>query len=91
MKETGDTKYICKNELDKACFHYDMACGDFKDLAKRTGSDNVLRNKAFKIVSNPKYDKYKRGLASIVYKLLIKKKKSPIVVLIIIKLNKVSK
>ena len=68
LKETGDTKYICKNELDKACFHYDMACGDFKDLAKRTGSDNVLRNKAFKIVSNPKYDKYQRGLASIVYK-----------------------
>ena len=43
FKETGDTKYIYKNELDKACFQHDMAYGDFKDLAKRTASDKVLR------------------------------------------------
>ena len=52
FKETGYTSYIYKNELDKACFHYDMAYGDFKDLAKRTIADKVLRDKAFKIASN---------------------------------------
>ena len=49
FKETGDTSHIYKNELDKACFQRDMAYGDFKDLAKRTAADKVLRNKAFKI------------------------------------------
>ena len=38
FKETGDTNYIYKNELDKACFQHDMAYGDFKDLARRTAS-----------------------------------------------------
>ena len=42
--ETGDTKYIHKNELDKACFQHDMAYGDFKDLARRTAADQVLRD-----------------------------------------------
>ena len=49
FKETGDKKYIYKNELDKACFQHDMASEDFKDLAKRTASDKVLREKAFNI------------------------------------------
>ena len=44
-----------------------MAYGDFKDLARRTASDKVLRDKAFNIAKNPKYDGYQRGLASIVY------------------------
>ena len=43
FKETGDTKYIYKNELDKACFQHDMAYRDFKDSSKRTTSDKVLR------------------------------------------------
>ena len=68
FKETGDTSYIYKNELDKACFQHDMAYGDFKDLAKRTAADKVLRDKAFKIASDQKYDGYQRGLASMVYK-----------------------
>ena len=71
--ETGDTSYIYKNEVDKACFQYDMAYGDFKDLAKRTASDKILRDKAFNITKNPKYDGYRRGLASMVYKLFDKK------------------
>ena len=50
-----------------------MAYGKCKDLTKRTESDKVLRDKAFKIASNPKYDGYQRGLASIVYKILDKK------------------
>ena len=58
FKETGDTKYIHKNKLDKAYFQHDIAYGDFKDLAKRTASDKVLREKAFKIGTNPKYDGY---------------------------------
>ena len=50
-----------------------MAYGDFKDLAKRTASDKVLRDKAFNIAKNPKYDGYQRGLASMVYKFFDKK------------------
>ena len=72
-KELVDTSYIYKNELDKACFQRDMAYGDFKDLAKRTATDKVLRHKAFKIASHQKYDGYQRGLASLVYKFFDKK------------------
>ena len=68
FKETGDTKYIYKIGLDKACFQHDMAYRDFKDLAKRAASDKYLRNKAFKIAKNRKYDGYQRGLVSMVYK-----------------------
>ena len=50
-----------------------MAYGDFKDLARRTASDKILRDKAFNIAINPKYDGYQRGLASMVYKLFDKK------------------
>ena len=49
FKETGDTNYIYKNELDKACFQHDMAYGDFKNLKRRTFSEKVLRDKAFNI------------------------------------------
>ena len=71
--QTGNTNFIYENEIDKACFQHDMAYGKSKDLAKRTQSDKVLRNKVFKIVSNPKYDGYQRRLASMVYKLFDKK------------------
>ena len=46
FKETGDTNYIYKNELDKACFQHDMAYGDFKDLKRRTASHKILRDKS---------------------------------------------
>ena len=52
-----------------------MAYGDFKDLKRRTASDKVLRDKAFNIAKNPKYDGYQRGLASMVYTLFNKKSK----------------
>ena len=87
LKETGDSRYNYENELDKACFQHDMAYGDFKDLAKRTTSGKVLRDKAFSIAKNPKYDGYKKGLASMVYKFFDKK---PLVVVLITKLNKIS-
>ena len=74
FKETGDTSYIYKNELDKACFQH-MAYGDFKDIARRTASDKVLRDKAFNIAKNLKYDGYQTGLASMVYKFFEKKSK----------------
>ena len=75
FKETRDTDYIYKNELDEACFQHDMAYGDFKDLKRRTFSDKVLKDKAFNIAKNPKYDGYQRGLASMVYKFFDKKSK----------------
>ena len=50
-----------------------LAYGKTKDLPKRNQSDKVLRDKAFKIASDPKYDGYQRGLASMVYKLFDKK------------------
>ena len=65
--QTRHTNYIYKNELDKACFQHDMHYGDFKDLGRRTQSDKVLKNKASENSSNPKYDGYQRGLASMVY------------------------
>ena len=66
FKKTGDTKYIYRNELDKACFQHDMAYGDFKDFARRTATDKVVRDKAFNIAKNPNYDGYQKGLASMV-------------------------
>ena len=73
--QTGNTDFIYKNELDKACFQHDMAYGKSKDLVKRTQSDKVLKDKTFKIASDPKYDGYQRGLTSMVYKFFDKKPK----------------
>ena len=50
-----------------------MAYADFKNLARRTASDKVLRDKAFNIAKNPKYDGYQRGLTSMVYNFFYKK------------------
>ena len=71
--QTGNTDYIDKNDLGKTCFQHEMAYGKFKDLAKITQSDKVLRDKAFEIESNPKYDGSQRGLVSMVYTLFNKK------------------
>ena len=68
FKQTGDTSYIYRNELDKTCFQHDSAFADHKDLINRTKSDKVLRHKAYNIASNPEYDDYQRGLASMIYK-----------------------
>ena len=71
--KNGNTDYIYKYELDRACFQHDMAYGKTKDLEKRTQSDKVLRDKTFKIAKYPKYDGYQIGLASMVYKFFDKK------------------
>ena len=73
FKETGDTKYIYRNKLDKAYFQHDIGYGYFKNLPRRTAADKILRDKAFNIAKNPKYDRYQRGLVSMVYKFFDKK------------------
>ena len=73
FKRTGDTRYIYRNELDKACFQHDSAYADHKDLINRTEADKALKDKAYNIASNQEYDGYQRGLASMVYKFFDKK------------------
>ena len=80
--QTGNTDCIYRNELDKACFQHDMAHGKTKDLVIRTDkadkdnrSEKVLREKAYKIPSNPKHNGYQRGVASMVCKFFDKKSK----------------
>ena len=86
FKETRDSRYIYRNEMNNTCFQHDMAYGDIKDLARRTASDRVLRGKVFNIAKNPKYG-YQRGLASMVYTLFYKK---TVVLVLKIKLNKMN-
>ena len=54
--ETGNTDFIYRNKLDKVFFQHDMVYRKSEDLAKRTHSDKVSRDKTFKIASNPKCD-----------------------------------
>ena len=72
FKETGDTDYIYKNELDQACFAHDAAYSDSKDLTKITIADKILKNKALNIAKDPKCDGYQTRLASMVHKFLVK-------------------
>ena len=72
FEQTGDTRYIYRNELDKTGFQHVSAYTDHKDLINRTKSDKDLRDKTHNIAINPEYDGYQRGLASIVYNFLIK-------------------
>ena len=76
LSKTGDSRYIYQNELDKACFQHDMAYGDFKDLTRKTASDVILLDQSFDIAKNPKYDRYQRGLGSMVYNFFDKKSTS---------------
>ena len=87
FKETRDTNYIYKNELDKACFAHDAAYSDSKDLTKRTVADKILRNRAFNIAKAQKYGGYQRGLVSMVYKCFDKKSKGSVQSTLILKLH----
>ena len=58
---------ICKNDINKAFFQHLMAYGKYKDSTERTESDKFSKDKVFKIASNPEYDGYQRGLASMVF------------------------
>ena len=73
FKEAGDSRYIHQSKLYRACFQRNKAYGGFKDLTRRTTSDKTLRDKAFDIAKNPKYDGYQRGLTSMVYNYFNKK------------------
>ena len=75
-KQELQASYIYKNEIDKVCFQYDMAYGNFKELKRRTASDKILRDKAFNIAKNPKYDGCQRGVASMFYNFFDKKSTS---------------
>ena len=68
FKERRYSKYIYKNELDKACFHHDMFHGDFNDLPRLIIAYKLLANKTFIITKSQKYDKYQGGLASMPHK-----------------------
>ena len=73
FKENYNLKLLCRNELDKACFAHDAAYSYSKDLAKRTISNKILKDRAYEIARNHEYDGYQRELASIVYKFFDKK------------------
>ena len=75
FKETGDSRYVYQNELDKACFQHDMAYEDFKNLNRRTDAAKILHDNSSNIVKDPKCDGYQRGLASMVYRFFNKKKR----------------
>ena len=66
FRETGNLNHIYKNELEKACFAHDAAYPDSKDLTKRTISDKILKDRAYEIAINCKYDGYQGGLASMI-------------------------
>ena len=65
FKERWNWLYVYQNEQDKACF---LAYWDPKDLTRRTASDKILHYKASNIAKNPKYARYQRSLASMIYK-----------------------
>ena len=73
FRETGNLKHLYRNGLDKACFAHDATYSDSKDLAKRTISDKIFKNRAYEIARNRGYDDYQRALASMFYKFFDKK------------------
>ena len=73
FRETGNLKHLCRNELDKTCFAHEATYSDSKDLAKRTISDKILKDRAYEIARNRNYGGHQRALASMGYKFLIKK------------------
>ena len=76
FRETGNLKHLYTNELDHACFAHDAAYSDGKDLAKRTISDKVLKDRAYEIARNRGYDGYQRALARIAYRFFDEKTRS---------------
>ena len=77
IEQTGDTRYIYRNELDKASFQHDAAYTDNRHLLNRTRADKILRYKAYGIANNSQYVVYQRGLASMVYTFFDTKASSP--------------
>ena len=80
FRETGNFKHLYRDELKKVCFARDEAYSDSKDLAKRTISDKILKDRAYEIARNRGYGGYQRSLASMVYKFFDKKRGSGVTV-----------
>ena len=76
-----DIIYCCKQaEILPPQITVHIFFWDFKDLKRRTASDKILRDRAFNIAKNPKYDGYQRGLASMVYKCFDKKSEGVVLI-----------
>ena len=73
FREASNLKHLYKNKLDKTCFASDAAYSDSKYLAKRTISDKILKDIAYEIARNCKYDGYQRALARWSISFLIRK------------------
>ena len=73
FREKENLKHLYRKELEKSCFAHDAAHSDSKDLAKRTISDKILKDRAYEIARNCGYDGYQRALASMVNKFFDKK------------------
>ena len=76
FRKTGNLEHLYRNEVDKTCFAHDAAYSDSKDLAERTISDKILKDKPYEIAGNRGYDGYQRALVSMVYKFFDKKTRS---------------
>ena len=73
FRETGNLKHLCRNELDKACFPHNAAYSDSSNLAKRSISDKILKDRPYEIARNCRYVVYQRVLAIMIYKFFEKK------------------
>ena len=73
FRETGNLKHFYRNELDKTCFAHDAAYSESNDLAKRTISVKILKDRAYEIARNCGYNGYQRALASMIYNFSDKK------------------
>ena len=76
FREADNLKHLYRNELEHACFAHDVAYSDSKDLAKRTISDKILKDRTYETAKNRNYDGYQRALASIAYNFVNKKTES---------------
>ena len=76
FRKAGNLEHLYRNEVDKTCFAHDAAYSDSKDLAERTISDKILKDRPYEIAGNRGYDGYQRALVSMVYKFFDKKTRS---------------
>ena len=76
FRDTGNLKYLYRNKVDKDCCAHDAAYSDSKDLATRTISDKIAKDRGYEIARDCKYYGYKRALAGMVYRFFVKKQDS---------------
>ena len=76
FRKTEDLKNLYRNQLEKAFLAHDAAYSNSKDLAKRTISDKILKDRAYEINRSCNYIGYQRVITSMVYKFFVKKTRS---------------